>query len=101
MNLNIEKAITGSAAVVTLTGRLDTSTAPALEAALETLLPEVTTLTFDLAALEYISSAGLRVILRAQKEMTRKGSMTLRRVPEAVMEVFDITGFADFLTIEK
>lgn len=101
MNLNIEKAITDSAAVVTLTGRLDTSTAPALEAELEALLPEVTTLTFDLAALEYISSAGLRVILRAQKEMTRKGGMTLRHVPEAVMEVFDITGFADFLTIEK
>ena len=58
-------------------------------------------LTFDLANLEYISSAGLRVILKTQKEMSRKGGMRLIHVPETVMEVFDITGFVDFLTIEN
>lgn len=101
MNLKIEKAITDHAAAVTLAGRLDTSTAPELEAALETLLPAADTLTFDLAGLEYISSAGLRVILKTQKEMSRRGGMKLIHVPEAVMEVFDITGFVDFLTIEN
>lgn len=100
MSLKIKKSLTDAAAVMTLEGRLDTSTAPELEAELETLLPAVTALTLDLAKLEYISSAGLRVLLKAQKEMCRRGGMKLIRVPEAVMEVFDITGFADFLTVE-
>ena len=89
MSLKIEKNLADTASIVTLTGRLDTSTAPELEAELETLLPTTTVLTFDLAKLEYISSAGLRVILK------------LIHVPETVMEVFDITGFVDFLTIEN
>lgn len=101
MSLKIEKTLANAAAVVALDGRLDTSTAPELEAELETLLPAVTELTFDLANLVYISSAGLRVILKTQKAMTPKGSMKLIRVPESVMEVFDITGFVDFLTIEN
>lgn len=101
MNLKIEKTLTDTAATVALEGRLDTGTAPALEAELETLLPNATALTIDLAKLEYISSAGLRVILKTQKEMSRKGGMKLVHVPEAVMEVFDITGFVDFLTIEN
>lgn len=101
MSLKIEKKLTDTAALVTLEGRLDTNTAPELESALETLLPNVTALTFDLAKLEYISSAGLRVILKTQKAMSQKGSMKLTHVPETVMEVFDITGFVDFLTIEN
>ena len=100
MSLKIEKNLADTAAIVTLTGRLDTSTAPELEAELETLLPTTTVLTFDLAKLEYISSAGLRVLLAAQKVMKKQGSMVVRNVNEAIMEVFEVTGFADILTIE-
>lgn len=101
MSLTIEKHLADTAAVVALGGRLDTSTAPELEAALAPLLPAITALTFDLEKLEYISSAGLRVILKVQKAMSQSGSMKLVHVPAAVMEVFDITGFLDFLTIEN
>ena len=101
MNLKIEKVPADTGITVALAGRLDTSTAPELEAELEKLLPAAVALTFDLANLEYISSAGLRVILKTQKEMSRKGGMRLIHVPETVMEVFDITGFVDFLTIEN
>lgn len=100
MSLKLEKNI-DDAATLTLTGRLDTSTAPELEAELDSLLDNTTNLVFDMRGLEYISSAGLRIILKAQKAMNRKGSMKLIHVPEAVMEVFDITGFVDFLTIEE
>ena len=99
MSLTIDKRLTDTAAAVALTGRLDTTTAPELESALKTLLPAIDTLTFDLEKLEYISSAGLRVILKAQKAMEQKGSMKLIHVPEPVMEVFCVTGFVDFLTI--
>lgn len=101
MSLKIEKNMTEKHALLALSGRLDTTTAPELEAALEPVLSEAAELTVDLSGLEYISSAGLRVILKAQKAMTRQGSMKLVHVPEAVMEVFDITGFVDFLTIEN
>ena len=101
MGLKIEKNLTGTAASVTLGGRLDTGTAPELEKELEPLLPEAQTLRLDLAGLEYISSAGLRVLLKTQKAMSQKGGMTLCHVPEGVREVFDITGFADFLSIEN
>ena len=100
MSLNIEKKL-GENAEVVLTGRLDTTTAPEMETMLDELLPAANTLTIDLSKLEYISSAGLRLILKAQKAMSRKGGMKLKNVPEPVMEVFDITGFADFLTIEN
>ena len=100
MSLKIEKNLADTAAIVALTGRLDTSTAPELEAELETLLPTTTALTFDLANLEYISSAGLRVILKAPKMMNAPGSMKLIHVNDTIMEVFDITGFVDILTIE-
>ena len=99
MSLNIEKKIAENT-LVSLTGRLDTTTAPELEAVLDELMPEAKELVFDLESLEYISSAGLRVILKAQKTMNQKGNMKLIHVPDSVMEVFDITGFADFLTIE-
>ena len=97
MSLQIQKAA-GESAALALSGRLDTSTAPELEAALEEALKNAQKLTIDFEKLEYISSAGLRVILKAQKVMNGRGGMALLHVPEAVMEVFDITGFSDFLT---
>lgn len=100
MSLTIEKK-TGAKAEITLTGRLDTTTAPEMEAVLDTVLPEAKELVLDLEKLEYISSAGLRLILKAQKAMDQKGTMKLIHVPAPVMEVFTITGFADFLTIES
>ena len=100
MSLTIDNRLAAAASTIVLAGKLDTTTAPELEAVLEPLLPTITALTFDLEKLEYISSAGLRVILKAQKAMNQNGSMKLIHVPEAVMEVFDITGFSDFLTIE-
>lgn len=101
MGLTIDKHLADTTAAVALIGRLDTVTAPALEAELAALPPTVTALTFDLAKLEYISSAGLRVLLKTQKAMNQKGSLKLIHVPETVMEVFDITGFREFLTIEN
>ncbi|HIS41501.1 MAG TPA: STAS domain-containing protein [Candidatus Limiplasma pullicola] len=83
-----------------LRGRLDTSTAPELEGELKNCLEGVQSLTLDLKELEYISSAGLRVLLSAQKTMNKQGSMVVRNVNPIVRDVFDITGFSDFLTIE-
>ena len=85
---------------ITITGRLDTSTAPNLEEELKTSYDGITELFFDLAKLEYISSAGLRVLLSAQKTMNKQGSMKVINVGEEIMEVFEITGFTDILTIE-
>lgn len=85
---------------IALTGRLDTTTAPLLEQELQNNLAGVESLIFDLQALEYISSAGLRVLLYAQKVMNRQGSMVVRNANDMIQEVFDITGFADILTIE-
>lgn len=99
MSLTIEKK-NDSPAVLALAGRLDTVTAPELEASLTELLPTADSLIFNLEGLEYISSAGLRVILKAQKALAEKSGLKLINVPESVMEVFDITGFSDFLTIE-
>ncbi len=83
-----------------LTGRLDTVTAPQLEAALEPALKEAQELRLDFSGLEYISSAGLRVLLKAQKLMSTRGGMKISGVNEVIMEVFEITGFTDILTIE-
>ncbi len=83
-----------------LSGRLDTVTAPELEAALDSALEGASELCFDFNELEYISSAGLRVLLKAQKIMNAKGKMKITGVNETIMEVFDITGFVDILTIE-
>lgn len=99
MSLRIEKK-SGEHAELALTGRLDTATAPELETVLNELLPSAKELVINLGRLEYISSAGLRLILKAQKTMGQKGGMKLLHVSEPVMEVFTITGFADFLTIE-
>ena len=90
----------GSALEIALEGRLDTMTAPELEAALSKSLNDAQSLTFDFGKLEYISSAGLRVLLSAHKAMSAKGGMTVKNVNEIVQEVFDVTGFADILNIE-
>ena len=83
-----------------IVGRLDTTTAPMLDKTINEDLQEVETLVLDLKGLEYISSAGLRVLLSAQKKMQKIGSMKLQNVCEEVMEVFEMTGFADILVIE-
>ena len=98
--MTIEKVENGAAVALKIIGRLDTTTAPALEAAIDALGAEVGELVLDCGGLEYVSSAGLRVILKAQKRMNAQGSMKLTAVNETIMEVFDITGFADILTIE-
>ena len=98
--LNIEKKQEGKDLTVALTGRLDTVTAPELESELAASLDDVENLVIDMKDLEYISSAGLRVLLTAQKAMNQKGSMKLTNVNETVMEIFDVTGFVDILTIE-
>lgn len=97
--LNIEKRF-GEDTLVKVSGRIDTISAPDFEKAVDEVLGEANSLVFDLAGVEYISSAGLRVILKAQKVMGNKGKMKIINVPEAVREIFDITGFSDFLTIE-
>ena len=98
--MTIEKNINGTVTALKITGRLDTSTAPALEAEIDGCVVGVRELVLDCGALEYVSSAGLRVILKAQKLMNAQGSMKLTGVNKTIMEVFDITGFADILTIE-
>ena len=98
--LTIEKTLNAPALTVALAGRLDTTTAPELEKELKASLDGVTDLTFDLAGLEYISSAGLRVLLSAQKTMNRQGTMKLTHVNETIMEIFEVTGFSDILTVE-
>ncbi len=98
--LNIEKTRKDDALTLALTGRLDTTTAPALEEVLRAELEGVRALELDFTALDYISSAGLRVLLGAQKVMNRQGEMKLRGVNETITEIFEITGFTDILTIE-
>ena len=98
--LNIIKKIENTSAVFTLEGRLDTVTAPELEAALKEVLNGLTERTLDFEKLEYISSAGLRVLLSAQKTMTKQGVMRVTHVNETIMEIFEVTGFIDILTIE-
>ena len=97
--LNIVKAIENGKAAFTLEGRLDTVTAPELEKELKGSLEGVSELTLDFKQLEYISSAGLRVLLAAQKAMNKQGEMRLVNVNETIMEIFEVTGFSDILTI--
>ena len=98
--LNIIKNVNGNELKFILEGRLDTTTAPQLEEALNSALTGVTTLKFDLEKLDYISSAGLRVLLSSQKTMNKQGSMLISNVSPEVKEIFDVTGFSDILTIE-
>ena len=90
-----EKALT-----IALEGRLDTTTAPELEAVLNDALADTEELTFDFEKLDYISSAGLRVLLAAQKTMNRQGTMKVIHANEMILEIFEVTGFADILTVE-
>lgn len=96
----IDKKIDGNSITLIVSGRLDTATAPEFESMVTNGLTGAKELILDLEKLEYVSSAGLRVILKAQKIMNEQGSMKVIHVNEIVMEVFDITGFADILTIE-
>lgn len=98
--LNIEKKAQGKNLNIALEGRLDTTTAPELEAIVRGDLDGAETLTFDFAKLEYISSAGLRILLAAQKIMNKQGKMVVKNVSEEVKEIFEVTGFSDILTIE-
>ncbi len=95
--LNITKTNENNALTFALAGRLDTTTAPQLEGELKDALDGAASLTLDLEKLEYISSAGLRVLLSAQKKMA--GKMTVTHVGETIMEIFEFTGFSDILTI--
>lgn len=98
--MNIQQEKNGSTLTLKLEGRLDTATAPQLESCLNNTLDGVTSLILDFSALDYISSAGLRVLLSAQKRMNKQGGMVIRNVNEEINEVFEMTGFADILTIE-
>ena len=98
--MTIEKIENGTELTMILNGRLDTTTAPRLEAELKHSIGGIETLIFDFAALEYLSSAGLRVLLAAQKVMNKQGNMIVRHVNETISEIFEVTGFADILTIE-
>lgn len=99
--MKIIKNQNGGSLTIALEGRLDTSTAPELEQAIKGGLDGVTELVMDFARLDYISSAGLRVLLSARKTMSKQGSMKVTHVNEMVMEVFEVTGFSDILTIEQ
>ena len=98
--MTIHQEKNGNALTVALEGRLDTMTAPELEETLKEALTGIEALTFDFEKLDYISSAGLRVLLAAQKVMNRQGAMKVTHVNEIISEIFDVTGFSDILTIE-
>ena len=99
--MTIEKKMNGTALEIALEGRLDTMTAPELEKELNGSLGSADSLVLDFSKLEYISSAGLRVLLSAHKAMSTKGGMKITNVNEIVQEVFEVTGFADILNIER
>lgn len=98
--MTIEKNTSDNVLILRLVGRLDTTTAPQLEAELKKSISGVEKLIFDFQELEYLSSAGLRVLLAAQKVMNKQGQMIVRNVNETIAEIFEVTGFADILTIE-
>ncbi|SEA93762.1 anti-sigma B factor antagonist [Pseudobutyrivibrio sp. ACV-2] len=98
--LNINKVKEGSKLTIAIEGRLDTTTAPQLENVINEEIEGVTDLTFDLKALDYISSAGLRVLLSSQKIMNKQGNMVVKNSSEEVLEIFEVTGFSDIFTIE-
>lgn len=98
--MTITKNNEGNKLTVAIEGRLDTTTAPNLEAELNSSLEGIADLVLDMSELQYISSAGLRVLLSAQKTMNKQGKMVIKNVNEEIKEVFEITGFVDILTIE-
>ncbi len=97
--MTINKNLEGTKLEIVLEGRLDTTTSPMLETELKQALDGITELTFNFEKLEYISSAGLRILLAAQKRMSKQGSMVVKNVNEVIAEVFEVTGFSDILTI--
>lgn len=97
--MDIQKTLSDNKLTLALSGRLDTATSPALEAVVSSELDGITELDFDLSALEYVSSAGLRVLLSAQKIMNKAGKMTVSHACADVREIFEITGFSDILTL--
>ena len=99
--MKITEKSNGNQLCISLEGRLDTTTAPELEKVLSGSLEGVTELTFDMGALDYLSSAGLRILLGTQKRMNKQGSMKVMNVNETIMEIFEVTGVADILTIES
>ncbi|MBO6107823.1 MAG: STAS domain-containing protein [Eubacterium sp.] len=100
-NLNIKKEKNDAELLISLEGRLDTNTSPSLEEVVDSSLDGIEKLIFDMEKLEYISSAGLRVLLSALQTMEDQGEMVLRNVGQEIMDVFEITGFIDDLTIEE
>ncbi len=98
--MTIEKNINGAELIIAPAGRLDTTSAPQLDAEIKKSIAGVKSLVLDFAALDYLSSAGLRVLLSTQKVMNKQGKMVIRNVNDTISEVFEITGFADILTIE-
>ena len=98
--MKISKNLEGSRLTIALSGRLDTMTAPELEKVINENIAGVETLVLDLKELEYMSSAGLRVLLSAEKKMRAVGKMTVKNVNDMIMEIFEVTGFSDILTIE-
>lgn len=98
--MEIVKNQNGTELTIQVIGRLDTTTAPQLEAELKQSIGDTTNLKFDFAELEYLSSAGLRVLLSAQKVMNKQGEMVITNVNDTIMEIFEVTGFQDILTIE-
>lgn len=98
--MTTEKRLDGTELTIKVSGRLDTTTSPQLEAELKQSIGGITKLVFDLSELEYLSSAGLRVLLSAHKTMDKQGEMIVKNVNDAVNEIFEITGFIDILTIE-
>ncbi len=98
--MEIKKQMEGSKLVIALSGRLDTVTSPQLENELKESMKDVRELVFDFSNLEYISSAGLRILLSSQKMMNKQGTMVVRSVNEVIMEIFEVTGFVELLKIE-
>lgn len=98
--MNVEIKRNAEVIIIEIEGRLDTTTAPKLDKTINEVLNDTNKLVLDIKALEYISSAGLRVLLSAQKKIQKNGSMVIRNVCEEIMDIFEMTGFADILTIE-
>lgn len=98
--MEINKTLNGTELTIELSGRLDTRTAPNLEAEMKRSLNGVSLLVFDLNNLEYVSSAGLRIFLMSQKVMNKQGKMIVKNVKDVIMDIFEVTGFVDILTIE-
>ncbi len=98
--MTIEKNLNGTELTMAIAGRLDTTTAPQLDAEVKKSIAGVKKLVLDFVALEYLSSAGLRVLLSAQKAMNKQGEMIIKNVNDTITEIFEVTGFIDILTIE-